>query len=112
VLHRECTRTLYYIWEHMLHHEKDQLRVSLLLNRARVGGLYSYIPYQGRVDLKMKEACGMYWYELRNGSRRAVRNGVQVNGTRRSLHWQGRYLDLGAMKPGDARGDIRLRSAR
>src|SRR5437016_3525886 len=45
-------------WEHMVDYKDGQFQVNLLLNRAsRWADVYSYLPYQGRVDLKMKEQC-------------------------------------------------------
>jgi hypothetical protein len=36
------SRSLYYVWEHMLEHKGDELRVNLLLNRAsRLADVYS-----------------------------------------------------------------------
>jgi hypothetical protein len=51
-------RGLYYVWEHMVDHDGENLQVNLLLNRAsRWADIYRHVPYQGRVDLKIKEAC-------------------------------------------------------
>ena len=98
-----AARAVYYVWEHMVDHEDDELRVNLLLNRAsRWADVFSYIPYEGRVDLKMKESCRSVkvrapeWVETQ--SPQLV---CKVNGSPRSLHWNGRYMELGAAKPGD-----------
>jgi hypothetical protein len=98
------TRTLYYVWEHMLEHNDGELRVNLLLNRAsRWADVYSYIPYQGRVDLKIKEECRSVWLRapewLGPGSPEMM---CAVNGKARSLHWEGRYVDAGPLTPGDS----------
>jgi hypothetical protein len=99
-----CTRAIYYIWEHMLDYEERHLRVNLLLNRAsKWADVYSYIPYQGRVDLKMKDFCRSVlmrapeWVETNNPTLTA-----KLNGAPRVLHWEGRYVNLGSAKPGDA----------
>jgi hypothetical protein len=99
-----CTRAIYYVWEHILDHKDDELRVNLLLNRAsHWADVYSYIPYQGRVDLKMKESCRSVqvrapeWVEAQ--SPQVV---CKVNGAPRSVHWEGRHVNIGAAMAGDA----------
>ena len=53
-----CTRAIYHVWESMVTHNNGRFQVNLLLNRAsRWADVYSYIPYEGRVDLKMKLDC-------------------------------------------------------
>ena len=96
-------RGLYYVWEHMLDHEDGELRINLLMNRAsRWADVYSFIPYEGRVDLKVKEAFKSVllrapeWIET--NSPQVV---CQVNGAARSLNWEGRYVNVGATRPGD-----------
>ena len=98
-----CTRTVYYIWEHMVHYKDDQLSINLLMNRAsQWADVYSYIPYEGRVDLKMKEGCRSVrvrapeWVESR--SPQIV---CKVNGNVRALGWEGRFVELGAVKASD-----------
>lgn len=98
-----CTRTLYYVWNRMLEYDNAELRVHLLINRASPwADVYSYIPYQGRVDLKIKHDC-------RNVRLRAPEwIGVsspelfaRVNGRSQQVTWQKRYVDLGTVKRGD-----------
>ncbi len=98
-----CTRTLYYIWNRMIRHQDDELRVNLLMNRAsQWADIYSYIPYEGRVDLKIKREC-------RNVKLRAPEwigtsspeLACKVNGQDRPLNWQGRFVSVGAAKPSD-----------
>jgi hypothetical protein len=96
-------RGLYYVWEHMIERKDDALWLNLLLNRAsRFADVYSYIPYHGRVDLKVKESClslkvrAPEWVAYDHPQLIA-----KVNGSPRSLHWEGRYVNLGAAKPGD-----------
>jgi hypothetical protein len=98
-----ASRGLYYIWEHMVDFRDGDLKVNLLMNRAsRWADVYSYIPNQGRVDLKMKEACRKVsvrapeWVET--GSPGIV---CKVNGAPRPLHWEGRYVNVGAASQGD-----------
>jgi hypothetical protein len=97
------TRTLYYIWDRMLDHQEGQLKIHLLLNRAsRWADVYSYIPYQGRVDLKMKENCGTVkvrapeWIGAQSPELLC-----KVNDAKRLLNWEGRYINLGSLKVGD-----------
>ena len=98
-----ATRTLYYIWEHILHYEAGVLKVNLLLNHAspRVD-VHSYSPYEGRLDLKIKKACKMIlihipeWVE--EGSDQLC---IRVNGVPCSLSWEGRYAQAGKGTPGD-----------
>ena len=97
------TRTLYYIWEHMLEKEGGQLRVNLLLNRASAwADVYSFIPYEGRVELKIKAPCEKVLVRAPEwiGSGGAEIWGA-VNGTVRTLRWEGRYVNVGDVKPGD-----------
>jgi hypothetical protein len=96
-------RTLYYIWEHMLSYDAGTLRVNLLLNRASAWvDVYSHIPYQGKVDLKVKKPAASLlvrmpeWIAANNPEVSA-----QTNGQGRQFRWTGRYLDLGSAKPGE-----------
>jgi hypothetical protein len=96
-------RALYYVWVHMLNYKNGQLRLNLLLNRASQWvDVHSYIPYEGRVDLKMKEPCESVrvrapeW--IKSESKEMIGT---VNGSPRPLHWEGRYVNLGEAKPGD-----------
>jgi len=98
-----AARGLFYVWEHMVDHSKDELRVNLLMNRAsRWADVYSYVPYQGGVDLKVKEPCrevlvrAPEWVESKS-----ARMQCKVNGAARSLQWAGRYISAGAAQPGD-----------
>jgi hypothetical protein len=96
-------RTLYYIYESILDEKDDELRVHLLLNRAaRSADVYSYLPYEGRVKLKIKNRLARIlvrvpqWIDPKTPGL-----GVFVNGQTRPLRWQGRYLDLGGAQAGD-----------
>ena len=86
------TRTLYYVWEHMLEDkDQDELRVNLLLNRAsRWVDIYSYIPYEGRVDLKIKQDCRSLWLRAPEWlGAQSPEIMCTVNGTARPLRWEG-----------------------
>ena len=95
-----ATRAIYYIWEHILHHEDGNLRVNLLLNRGSPwADVDSYIPYEGQVDVRIKQACNLSvripeWVKPDD-----VRG--QVNDEDRRVGWDGRYAVVGALKPGD-----------
>lgn len=98
-----CSRAIYFLWEHILHHKDGELKVNMLLNRASPwADVYSYIPYEGQVDIKMKEDCrdvmvhAPEWIETGSGEIAA-----SVNGKARKFSWKDRYIDLGAVKKGD-----------
>ena len=98
-----CLRALYYVWEHMLEKQGDELRVNLLLNRASEwADVYSYIPYEGRVDLKIKKSIPNVWVRvpewIASGSADVA---AKVNGAVRSVRWEGRYVNVGAAQPGN-----------
>ena len=97
------TRAIYYIWEHILTLQGGKLSVNLLLNRASdCCDIHSYIPYEGRVDLKIKQHCAgisMRMPEWVTGESKQV--SCEVNGRPQSIRWQGRYVELGHAKPGD-----------
>ncbi len=97
------TRSLYYIWENIVESKGDEFRVNLLLNRASAcADVHSFIPYQGKVNLKMKRPCRRVlvrapeWVE--SGSPRVV---CKVSGSARELAWEGRYVNAGAAKAGE-----------
>jgi hypothetical protein len=93
-------RTLYYVWERMIAFENHTLTLHLLLNRASPwADVDSYIPYEGRVDLKMKTACDLEvripeW--VKHSEVSAV-----VNEKTRPLAFQGRYALIGPVNAQD-----------
>jgi hypothetical protein len=98
-----ATRAIYYVWQRMLRYQDEQLRVNLLLNRAAASvDVHSYIPYEGRVDLKIKKPCqnvlvrAPEWVESHSTA-----IGYELNGRRHRFEWEGRYLASGPFKPGD-----------
>ena len=97
------SRTMYYLWEHILSFANGTLRVNLLFNRASAWcDIHSYIPYEGRVDLKIKKSCDRTLVRMpewiAGGSEQVS---CTVNGRPRSIQWQGRYVEVGHAKPGD-----------
>ena len=93
-------RTLYWIWQKALRHESGRLRVNLLLNRASTwADVDSYIPYEGRVDVKVKKGVEL---EMRIPEWVAPADArCRVNGEDRRVSWDGRYARIGSVKPGD-----------
>ena len=106
-------RTIYYIWEHILDCKDGRLRVNLLLNRASPwADVYSSIPYEGRVDIKIKQPCKEVrvrmpeWVNatVKDASHtETVSNAVacRINGQAHKVKWEGCYIDVGAAQPGD-----------
>ena len=96
-----ATRALYYIWEHILTCNDGTLSVNLLLNRpSQWADLHSHIPYDGRVDVKMKQASRRLrvripeWVAPQEAT-------CMVNGVERALGWDGRYAVVGAVAARD-----------
>jgi hypothetical protein len=82
----------------------EEFRVNLLLNRASAwADVYSSIPYEGRVEVKMKKPCQKVlirapeWTEEHSPEVTGT-----VNGSPRRLVWQGRYVNVGAALPGES----------
>ncbi len=96
------SRGLYYLWEGIMNgDEKEGVRVNLLLNRAsKWADVNSYLPYTGRVDIKMK---GDYPLAVRipkwGGKPGQVR--CRVNDSLKGLRWSGRYASLSGLHSGD-----------
>ena len=94
------TRAIYYVWNHIVHWKDGKLRVNLLLNRASPwADIHSFIPYEGRVDVKIKKASELSvripeWVK-------PDKTTCQVSGTDRPLSWDGRYAVVGKVEPGD-----------
>lgn len=98
-----CTRTIYYAWENVLDCRDGCLRVNLLLNRASGwADVHSFLPYQGRVELKIKSPCKTVLVRLPewipSGSAKVV---CAVGDQARSFRWEGRYVDVGNAVTGE-----------
>jgi hypothetical protein len=96
-------RTLYYIWQGILDRKGEDLRVNLLLNRAsHWADVHSHIPYEGRVDLKIKKPCQRVLVRvpewITSGSRGVL---CKMNGVPRNVRWEGRYVNAGFAHPGE-----------
>ena len=99
-----AVRSIYCAWEHTLDFDGTRLHLKLLLNHAsRWADVSSYIPYEGRVDLEIKQACESVmirvpdWVEA--GSREVS---CTVNDDGRDLLWEGRYVHAGSVMAGDS----------
>ncbi len=94
------TRAIYFVWENVLTHDNGRLKVNLLLNRASPwADVNSHIPYQGRVDVKVKKPLDLSlripeWVKPSDAR-------CQVNGQERLLSWEGRYALVGRVEPAD-----------
>jgi hypothetical protein len=96
-------RTMYYIWEHIVDYEDGRLRLNLLLNRpSEWADVYSHIPHEGRVELKVKKPLRAVlvrapeWVRPHSPAVAATVRRKPVPFT-----WERRYLNLGSARPGD-----------
>ncbi|MBN2292600.1 MAG: glycoside hydrolase family 127 protein, partial [Pirellulales bacterium] len=94
------TRALYYAWNNILQFQDGSLTIHLLLNRASPwADVDSYVPYEGRVDVKVKKACKL---SLRIPEWVAAKQmKCSINGKERALSSEGRYANIGHVAPGD-----------
>ena len=99
------TRAMYYVWEHIVdYNEKDEaLKVNLLLNRASAwADVYSHVPYQGKVEVKVKKSCRSLlvrapeWIESGSPHMKVTRSGSAL-----PILWEGRYVRTGPVNTGD-----------
>lgn len=98
-----AARTIYYIWEHILDAKSGRLKVNLLMNRASEwADIYSHIPYEGRVDLKIKKPLKSVLVRMPEWVKNSDQGvSCSVNGESRDIAWDGRYVDLGSVNAGD-----------
>ena len=98
-----ATRTLYYLWEHLVQYDQGCLQVNLRLNCATPwADVYSHDPYEGRLELKLKQPCTRIRLHTPEWvARQSETLQVQVNGQPRPITWEGRYVEVGAGQPGD-----------
>lgn len=92
-------RALFSVWRDMIAYEEGKLRVNLLLNRvSKWADIESYIPYTGRVDVKVKEKIDL---ELRIpewvGSEQVH---CEVDGQARQPGFDGRHAQVGEVGAG------------
>jgi hypothetical protein len=95
-----CARALYYAWESILCYKDGLLRLNLLLNRASPwADVDSHIPYQGRLDVKIKQPCRL---EVRLPEWTSAEvTSCEVNRRARPLSFAGRYAKVGRLKRDD-----------
>lgn len=100
----DTVRTLYYIWKDSVVYthgiEGGVLYVNTLMNRGTAqADVSSYIPYKGRVEIRIKEDCNKVlvrapeWVPNRSGSATCTVSKQPVQ-----LSWRGRYMDVGEVK--------------
>ncbi len=93
------SKTLFWAWERILRYRNGKLKVNLLLNRAsRWADVESYIPYEGRVQVKVKQPLELSlripeWVAPEQAS-------CEVDGQERKLGWNGRYAKVGNVAAG------------
>jgi len=94
------TRAMFATWRDMLSYEQGRLKVNLLFNRAsKWADIDSYIPYLGRVELRIKEPV-----ELEVRLPEWVKTGeaqCEVDGQKRNLGHEGRYAQIGKLRQGE-----------
>jgi hypothetical protein len=93
-------RALFYVWRNMLDYDNGTLRLNLLFNRAsQWADIDSYIPYEGRVDVKVKQ--DLKGLEIRLPQWVTPNEATaSVDGVKRPLSFDGRYAKVGAVKSG------------
>lgn len=99
-----ATRAFYYVHNRIVDFDDGTLRVNLLLNRAsRWADINSYVPYQGRVDIQLKQAIKHIRVRVPEWIKTASNDlKCTVDGQERKVNWQGRYVDVGSGSPGQA----------
>jgi hypothetical protein len=92
-------RGLYQGWENIVTPAGSGLRVNLLLNRStREIDVDSHLPYEGKVEIRIKEKTTVAvripcWVDLK-----ATR--VEIGGQAVQPKWEGRYAKLSGLDPG------------
>jgi hypothetical protein len=98
----QACRTMYYLWQHIVDFRSGSFYVNLLLNRASAwADVYSYIPYEGRVDLKFKKRCDRVLVRMPEWVVQNDEVSCRIKDRPRAIKWQGRYIILGEAEPGD-----------
>ena len=93
-------RTFYCVWDSMVSKTADLVKVHLLLNRASEWlDIDSYLPVEGKVVLRIKDAPEVAVRIPEWCKPDAVR--VTVGAEARRALIEGRYLRVGWLKPGD-----------
>ena len=93
-------RAIWYIWDSILDYEDGSLSVNLLLNRSSPwADVESYIPYEGQVDIIVKQSCRLSvripeWVKREEAI-------CSVEGQPRRVAWDRRYAQVGQVNAGD-----------
>jgi len=89
-----ATRAIYYLWESILKDEGDRVKINLLLNRTSPSlDMDSYIPFEGRVEMKMKQPRRLSIRIPAWTDRKKVM--CRVNDQPRQFAWNEGYIDVG-----------------
>ena len=95
-----AARTLYYIWDSIVTWDGERVKVNLLLNRAaRWLDVLSYLPYEGKVVLKIKDAEKVAVRMPEWTDYQKVR--FEVNDEEHRFVWSGKYVEVNGLKRGD-----------
>ena len=99
-----ATRAVYYVWEKILEQKNGKIRINLLLNRSsRWADIDSHLPYQGVVDVKVKQDLDL---EIRLPEwAKPEETRCTVNGSPRAINFRDRYALIGRAAEND---DVRL----
>lgn len=102
--HACCTgnasRTIYWIWDSILTKDNDTVKVNLLLNRCSPwADVASYLPYEGKIELKVKEAINAA-VRIPDWTDRS-KVVCKINGTETEFGWKGNYVEINGVKPKD-----------
>ena len=93
-------RVWYYIWDNILSEKDGHVKINLLLNRgARSVDVNSHLPYRGQIDVHAKQPVTRLQLRL-PGWVRTDDVCLQVGGQARRFSPEGRYVDVGELKPG------------
>jgi len=91
---------LYYAWEAIVRQNGSQARINLLMNRvSQLVDVLSHLPYEGKVELRIKEADSVDvripdWVD-----RESLQ--VMVNDQAVKLNWKNRRITVLNLKSGD-----------
>ncbi len=95
-----CTRAIYHAWKNILDYSNGKLKINLLLNRAsQWADILSYIPYEGRVDFRIKKPIESFEIRIPEWVEPGQVTGT-IDGKARDLRFDGRYAKFGPISPG------------
>ncbi len=93
-------QALYYAWEAILRENGGRARVNLLMNRvSRLVDVHSHLPYEGKVELRIKAAESVDVRIPDWVGRRAMK--VSVNDRSVMPNWKGNRIIILDLKAGD-----------